>query len=300
MQERNPDWAWDDLRVFLAAMRTGSLTRAARTLGVNPSTASRRLGALEASLGVRLFDRVRDGLEPTPVARDVLVPAEAAEAAILGFSSTIAGRDSALQGGVRLTVPDAMDSLLVVPALPIFYARYPRITLEVIGSPALLNLARREADLALRFVRPVAGDLVVRRLVTMTTGVWTRADAPDRWILADDGDGAPAEQAWIARHVPDVRAILRVNRMEARVAAVEAGLGRAALPDAAARRIPGLVRVPLPDDPPACELWIVAHRRLYGVPRVRAVWDFLVEVVLRDLGGGGAGTTRETQTPSNR
>ncbi len=281
MQERMTptDWSWDDVRLFLAAMRDRSLTGAARTLDVNQSTASRRLTALEAALGVRLFDRLRDGLEPTPVAADVLPLAEAAEAAMLSFGQAVAGRDAALVGAVRLAVPDAMDSLLVVPELPRFYANYPRIALEVVGSPALANLARREADIALRFVRPTAGDVVVRRLARMDTSAWAREGAPAGWITGDDGEGSPDEVAWAAQHIGADHVVLRVNRMEARLAAVSAGLGRALIPDAAASRVGGLVRVDGLPPAPGCDLWLVAHRRLYQVPRVRAVWDFLAEMV---------------------
>jgi len=262
-------WNWDDLRLFLAAMRDRSLTGAARTLGVNQSTASRRLGALEAELGARLFDRMRDGLVPTAVAEDVMALAEAAEAAMLGFSQAVAGRDETLVGAVRLAVPDAMDSLLVVPELGAFYERYPRICLEVVASPNLANLARREADLALRFVRPSAGDVVVRRLTAMQSGVWSRAGAPEAWITGEEGEGSPDEVVWLGQEVDPAAVRLRVNRMESRVAAVVAGLGRAILPNAAAAQIPGLLR--LPGEPPPCDLWLVAHRRLFVVPQVRAV-----------------------------
>lgn len=283
------DWSWDDVRLFLAALRARTLTGAARELGVNQSTVSRRIAALEEAMGARLFDRVRDGLEPTAVALDAVATAEVAEAALHTFAQTVAGRDSALVGVVRLAVPDAMDSLLVVPELPSFYEQYPRIVLEVVGSASLANLARREADLALRFVRPSAGEVVVRRLVTLTNGVWAREGARDAWILGDEGGSPLEEEAWLAQHVRDGEIGLRVNRMEARFAAVQAGLGRAILPDAAGRRIPGLVRV-ADLDPPACPLWLVAHTRLYGVPRVRAVWDFLAKVVPERLGDGAGGT----------
>ena len=98
------------------------------------------------------------------------------------------------------------------------------------------------------------------------------------------GYGAPDELAWLGAHVAPEAVVLRVNRMEARVAAVQAGLGRAVLPDAAAERVGGLGRVPGLPSPPPCDLWLVAHRRLYQVPRVRVVWDFLAELVTTRLG----------------
>lgn len=277
------EWSWDDLRLYLAALRAGSLTGAAKALGINQSTASRRLAALETALGARLFDRLREGLEPTPAALDVRPLAEAAEAAMLGFAQAVGGRDEALAGAVRVSVPDAMDSLLVVPELPAFFERYPRIALEVVGTASLANLARREADLALRLMRPAGGELVARRLALLTTGIWSRPEAPDVFIAGDEGEGSPVEAAWLAAQVPSERVRLRVNRMEARVAAVRAGLGRAVLPDSAAAHLGGLVRHA--GEPPSAELWLLAHRRLYPVPRVRAVWDFLVQAVGARLSG---------------
>lgn len=289
MQERMNmrAWSWDDVRLFLAAARAGSLTGAGRALGVNQSTASRRLAALEAALGARLFDRHRDGLVPTPLTVDLLPLAERAEAAMFGFLEVVAGQDEGVVGTVRLAVPDGMDSLLVVPELPVFYQRHPGVALEVVGSASLANLARREADLALRFVRPAAGDYVVRRLASVSVGVWARPGAPARWILADEA--SPEDAAWAERHVPAEAVRLRVNRTEARVAAVQAGLGCALLPDAAARMLGGLERRAQGAPLPACDLWMVAHRPLYRVPRVRAVWDFLAEVVADRLEGGGGG-----------
>lgn len=280
---------WDALRLFLAAARARSLTGAARTLQLDQSTASRRLAALERSLGVRLFERVPGGLEPTAIAGQVLPLAEAAEAQVLEFVRTTAGADEALQGTVRVAVPEAVDSELLVPELSAFYERYPKVRLELVAGAALLNLARREADVALRLVRPEGGDLVALRVASLSTGVWgtkalvAKGVARAPWVTFDEASAFALEARWLARHVSAEQVRLRCNRLEALTAAAKLGLGLALLPDALAKRVGGLVRLPLGEIVPPVPLWLVAHKALLRVPRVRAVWEFLREVIERSM-----------------
>lgn len=280
-------WSWDDLHLFLAAHRSGSLTSAARALGVNQSTASRRLAALEEVLGARLFDRVPGGLRPTPLAAEVLAHAEAAERGVMGFASAVAGVDTRVSGTVRVAVPDGVDSLLVAPMVGELLERHPGLVVELVASPVVANLARREADLALRLVRP-SGDLLCRKVATMTNAVWgterhatTRlADAP--WITWDEGLD-PGEAGWTARHVPTERVVLRVNRSDAKLASARAGVGLVVLPVAVGREFPELRRLDAPPLP-ATDVWLVAHPALRDVPRVDAVWSFLADLAVRLLG----------------
>jgi DNA-binding transcriptional LysR family regulator len=280
---------WDALRLFLAASRARSLTGAARALQLDQSTASRRLAALERSLGVRLFDRVPGGLEPTAVAAQVLPLAEAAEAQVLEFVRTSAGADEALEGTVRLAVPERIDSDLLVPELGPFQARYPGIRIELAAGAALLDLSRREADIALRFVRPAGGELVALRVASLTTGAWgvkglvARGAAAAPWVTTDEGSAFGEEARWLERNVPPGNVRLRCNRVEAIAAAAGHGLGLALLPDALAARTPGLVRLPGVEVGPAAPLWLVAHPALLKVPRVRVTWEFLRELVTRLL-----------------
>lgn len=272
---------WADLEVLLAAWRAGTLTEAARALGVNQSTASRRLVALEADLGGRLFDRTPDGLVPTALAAELLPAAEAAESAMLGFRRALSGHDRGLDGDVRLAAPDGLDSSFLAPRLPAFYAVHPGIRLEIVASATASNLSRREADLGLRLVRPSGGDLVIRRLATLAQGVWgTAARAAEGlasapWIAGDEGGPSAPEAPWEANFAPTTPR-LRANRLDTRLAAARAGVGLTIAPDLLAERAPELVRVAVPEPVPPCELWLAAHRALFPVPRVRAVWTFLV------------------------
>lgn len=163
---------WDDLHLFLAAYRARSLTGAGKTLGLDQSTASRRLASLEKALKARLFDRVPGGLAPTGLAERVLPIAETAEGAAAAFVREAEAADEAVEGVVRLAVPDGIDSEFLVPLLPKLLAQYPGLVIELVASQQVANLARREADLALRLVRPRTGDLVARKVAVLAQGVW--------------------------------------------------------------------------------------------------------------------------------
>jgi DNA-binding transcriptional LysR family regulator len=288
LQIRNvPDW--DDLKLLLEIGRSGSLSAAARRLGLDPSTVSRRIASLEATFRVRLFDRAGGRLLPTPVTEQVTVLAELAEAHVHEIAQLLAGADSEPVGTVRVAVAEPLDSALLVPALATFRQRHPGIVLQLSAGPQLANLARREADLALRFVKPEPSSaLVARPLARLTHGLYARQAQVEGFVGGEGSAAAPDEADWVARHVPPGQVRLVVDRMEARLAAVREGLGAALLPDVLARR-EGLVRLPA-EEPPACELWLVAHRELLPVPRIRAVWDFLLS--LRDPYGSLRGSDR--------
>jgi DNA-binding transcriptional LysR family regulator len=276
LQIRNvPDW--DDLRLVLEIGRSGSLSAAARRLGLDPSTVSRRIAALEATFRVRLFDRAGGKLAPTAVTEQVRVLAELAEAHVHEIAQLLAGADSAPVGLVRVAVAEPLDSALLVPALPAFRERHPGIVLQLAAGPQLADLARREADLALRFVKPEPSSaLVARRLRRLTHGLYARSPEVVGFVLGEGGAAAPGEADWVARHLPADQVRLVVDRMEARLAAVREGLGAALLPDVLGRR-EGLARLPA-EELPTCELWLVAHRELLPVPRIRATWEFLVSL----------------------
>ncbi len=281
---------WDDLQLFLAAYRARSLTGAGKSLGLDQSTASRRLAALERGLQARLFDRIPGGLAPTSLAERVLPMAERAEAEAAAFVREVQAADEGVEGVVRLAVPDGIDSEFLVPLLPLLLAQYPGLVLELVASQQLANLARREADLALRLVRPRTGDLVARKVAVLSQGVWVhprllaqygRTLSALPWVDWDESVGADTAP-WFRHVVPDAHVVLRTNRIDAMVAAVAAGLGAGILPNALIRQrnltsSSPLIKLPTDDAALACGVWLVAHSALVDVPRVRAVWRFLHE-----------------------
>jgi DNA-binding transcriptional LysR family regulator len=292
---------WDDVRLFLALHRERSLAGAGARVGLDASTLSRRLAALEEGLAARLFDRTREGLVPTAAADLLLPAAEEMESAHVRFARDASGFEREAEGLVRLSVPPGVADAFVGPALVRLHARHPRIRIELDASVRLLDLTRREADLAVRTIRPQSGELVMLKL---GASPWTPMVAAARagklapvkrwddvaWIAwGDDLAGIPPAR-WLSKHAPRVDPLLRTSHIATQVAAVEAGLGVALLPASYARVSAvaplryGKALAPSAVELPLNETWLVGHRALRGVPRIAAVWDFLVDEFQRSDG----------------
>lgn len=282
---------WNDLKYFLEVARGGSLTRAADVLRVSQSTVGRRIAELESRLATRLFARHQTGYFLTDEGRELLGRAEAAEDNMLAFERGASGLAPAVSGIVRLATTENLATDLVIPALPRFVARHPQLRLEIVTTTATVELGRRDADLALRVVRPSQGNLKMRRLGEMTHGVYGHRDYLARHP-ARDGDPLagravvtwdeahahlPAAR-WLAQRAPDAHIVLATSTLRAQIAAVRAGLGLAVLPDFLATD-PDFVRVLAPDEVFSDGIWLVMHADLAASNRVRAVADFLAETV---------------------
>jgi DNA-binding transcriptional LysR family regulator len=284
--------------MFLALYRKRTLSAASEQVGVDASTLSRRLAALERSLGARLFDRTRDGLAPTQAAELLLPAAEEMAQAHARLFKEVSSFERAAEGTVRLSVPPGLADALVVPALVRLRGKHPGIRVEIDVSMAFVDLTRREADLALRTRRPQTGDLISRKLgerrwIPVEARIGARRRRPlKRWDAVawigwgDDMASFPAAR-WIAQHVAPAAVALRTSSIATQVASAQAGLGAALLPPAYARHA-GLVPVrhapalaPSLAELPCNETWLVGHRALREVPRVAAVWDLLIEEFAR-------------------
>jgi DNA-binding transcriptional LysR family regulator len=286
---------WDDLEVVLALGRAGTISGAATRLGVNTSTIARRLDAMEASHGVHLFDRTPAGVAATELAESLLPVAEAMEHAAADAVRIVAGRETEPEGTVRLTAPPGLANWIVAPALVGLRRRHPKLVLEIDASVGYADLTRREADLAMRSGRPTSGDLVAVRLaetasiiavapaVAKRLGKVASLDALD-WITWGRDLAHLPDARWVTTNVSPQRIALRTSSMDAQLHAARAGLGamlvarpflpasdlvELALERALARRLPEV---------PTGTLWLVGHRALRNVPRVRAVWDYIVEL----------------------
>src|SRR3569833_134221 len=177
---------WDDLKHFLAVARTGSLTEAARALKASAATVGRHSESLEAQLCARLFEDRSTGYVLSEVGRSVLARAEEAEAAVLAVEREVQGVDRRLSGKVRVATTEDLSTMVIVPELPAFRAGHPGIEIEMLGRIDLSNLTRRDADLALRTVRPERGDLLVRRIGAVDLALYcSRSYAAARGL----GDG---------------------------------------------------------------------------------------------------------------
>jgi DNA-binding transcriptional LysR family regulator len=289
---------WDDVRLFLALHRERTLAAAAKAVGLDASTLSRRLVALEEALHLRLFDRTREGMVPSAGAELLLPAAEEMAQAHSRFARDASGFERAAEGTVRLSVPPGLAESFVGPALVRLHRKHPRIQLELDVSLAFVDLTRREADLAIRTRRPQTGELVSlllgkRRWSPMRGGTAARSRRPAKewgalpWIGWGDDMASFSPARWVADHVPPAAIVLRTSHLTTQVAAVRAGLGVALLPPAYARAaalVPVRTAKPLAsslESLPTNEIWLVGHQALRRVPRVEAVWAFLVEEFAR-------------------
>ncbi len=284
---------WDDVRVFLAVYRAGSLGQAALKLAMDTSTVSRRLSAFEEGLAVRLFDRARDGLSPTRSATGLLVAAEAMEAAHARLARDATAVDAVVEGVVRLSLPPGFADSYVAPALPRLLAQHPKLRIELDASARVLDLARHETDIALRSVRPQSAQLVALKLIA--NHPWEIACSPRLagelgkvrdwnavpWIDWDRDFASYAPVRWRNKYAPHANVVLRTSHFASQVAAAKVGLGVLMVP-AFERRQRGLVAVDyaraLAPSVAALhrdDLWIVCHQSLRELPRIDAVWRFV-------------------------
>jgi DNA-binding transcriptional LysR family regulator len=294
---------WDDVPLFLALFRERNLTAAARRLGLDASTASRRLSALEETTRTRLFDRTRLGLAPTEAAEKMLAAAEEMERAALKLASAAEASEVGVEGVVRIAAIPGLADAHVAPRLHRLIARYPRLRVELDVGNRVTDLTRREADLALRSIRPQSGELVMKKVATFRwlamasverareLGVLRRwEDAP--WITWDDDLAHIPTARWVAKHASGAPPVLRTSSMTSQVEAVRSGLGVALLDEYAPTVHAGLTPVRFAraleasaSEWPVDDLWLVGHAALRETPRVAAVWDFLVEMFEEALGG---------------
>jgi len=294
---------WDDLQILLALHREGSVGSAAKTLGCNGSTISRRVAALEEDLGLHLFDRTPEGLRATETALGVMPLAEQAEAAALALERLAQGGDGEIHGVVRLAAPEDLTLHWLAPMMSELLSRHARLQVELVTGGKATDLNRHEADLAIRQTQPEGADLVSRKIATHSISGWAHRDylaanSEVPWPQLDwvTWDGALAhrpEAKWIAVHVRKPPR-LRVTSIVVGQAAVEAGLGVGLMSTTLGEANPDLVRVP---DVPLIgvdnEIWLVAQRDVRRVPRVAAVWDWLVERIL----AASAPTATEPEWP---
>ncbi|HEX5379363.1 MAG TPA: LysR family transcriptional regulator [Phenylobacterium sp.] len=292
MQYRRMDW--DDLRYMLAVARSGSALSAARVLGVNQSTVIRRIVQAECAVGAQLFERQRTGYRLTELGRQVVETAERVEAEITTLTNLLEAQQRALGGVVRLTLSETLANRLVAPGLLQFQKRYPAVLVELITEDRRLDLARGEADIALRAgSRPEGAGVVARRMPDAAWNLYCsrayaaengaparREEIPGHAIIGMEGRmaGLPAP-LWLQASAPDTFIRFRSNSLTNLVSNLRAGLGLATLPCFVGDGEPDLMRC-LPHIPELdSEVWLVIREDLRATPHIRAFADFLADYV---------------------
>jgi len=284
---------WNQLRTFLVAAEAGTLSAAARRLGLSQPTVSRQVASLEAALGVTLFERAGKGLVLTQAGAGLLADARAMGAAADRLSLTAAGQASDAVGRVSVSASDAMAALVLPRVLHRVRVAAPGVQVELLSSNALSDLLRREADIAVRHVRPHEPELIGRLVHEATASFYASAD----WVQRNGHPRTAAEAAGAAfigydrggrylEHLaglglelaPDRFPVMSTNSVVG-WEMVRAGLGIGVMMDRIAEGTPGVVRVL--DALPAVRfpVWLVTHRELRTAKRIRVVYDILAEAL---------------------
>ena len=282
--DREKTLDWQDLRHFSAFCRARSLSRAAKALGVDHVTVARRLAALEHALDLRLIDRRERIPRLTGEGERIATAVAAMETAAEGVARAARGVSPELGGIVTVNAPPTMVNALIAPNLVAFRRRYPDVRIHLVGDKRVVSLARREADLALRLVKPSEPELVTKRLGTFEFQLYGhraylgRTASRDHEFIAFDASSENLPQhAWLVAIAGKRTIVLRTNDLESQIAAARSQLGIVTLPRYVADRYPELVMVPTRRRPITREVWLVVHEDLRAVPSVRAVMEFLGE-----------------------
>ena len=277
---------WDDLRVFLAIAREGTLGGAARKLAQTQPTMGRRLRALETAIGHTLFQRTGDGFVLTHEGAAMLPHAERIEEEALAIARRLGSQGQPLEGDLRITSSDWFGVNILTPVLAEFARLYPRVTLELLTESRFLSLARREADVAFR-IRPFdEPDIVSRKLLHMRYAAYAHSSLATS--LAGNGEGIALitldaafagvpDDRWLQSRLPRAHVAFRSNNRDVQARMCAQGVGVAVLPTPLGDALHDVVRLDLGDEPPGRETWVGYHRDLRRMGRLRALLDVVVE-----------------------
>jgi DNA-binding transcriptional LysR family regulator len=288
---------WNDLRYFLAVARSGSTLAASRSMKVAQATVSRRITALEEALGTTLFVRSPSGYTLSVRGQAVLAAAEQVERSIDALVNSVEAEGRRLSGTVRLTTVESAANVWLMPALAAFRAQHPAVVAEVIVDDRTLDIARGEADIAIRFGNPPQDEsLVIRRIIELHESVYVRTDLADQLglpntyegllrypIIGFSGTGVGQIAKWMKDLGPDANIVHSANTLSAVIAAVRAGMGAAVIPCLIGDTMSGLVRL----FPPIAELttpgWLVTTASARQQPHIRALLDFIADYIRQSV-----------------
>lgn len=290
---------WSDLQFCLAVAQRGSLSSAAKFLGVTQPTVGRRITAFERRLGARLFVRSSRGWGLTEVGRAVLEHAQHMQAHALSAQSLATGRDAGVSGSVRITASEWMICSVLGPALAPHLARHPALCLELIADTRHLSLVKREAEIALRPSRFTHREIVQREVAVLAFGLYAsesylvRHGVPDftrgapghSFVTATDDMNHLADYTWLPPLAANAHVAVKTNGREPMARLAAAGIGIACLPRCLGDASPALRRLDTPVPGPTRQLWLGVHRASRSTPRIRVTLDIIAQSLghLRDV-----------------
>ena len=282
---------WEDIKTFREVMDAGTVRAAAKCLNVHHSTVSRRIENLETGLGVTLFERRPEGYFPTQAGEELARAAGQFSDDLLAVERHIAGRDNDLSGSIKVTMAEPFAINIFADRLPEFCDAYPGLELEILTSYDLLDVARREADIAIRMDNNPPDTLVGKRLFCYYMTVYAHPD----YLASHDFVNHPEKARWLAwseaeSRFPDwtqdtefaqVPTWGNFSSIALQIEMARAKMGLIMVPCLAGDSYPDLVRATSRDPIPSRDIWILTHEDLRGTARVRAFMEF-AEQVLRD------------------
>ncbi|MCP5084586.1 MAG: LysR family transcriptional regulator [Alphaproteobacteria bacterium] len=280
---------WQDLQYILIVARQGSVSAAARTLGVNHSTVLRRINALEERQGLRLFDRLRTGYVLSQEGQQLLQAAQSIEDTVTGLERRIAGAEVQLEGTIRVTTTDSVLLSICGNHIAKFQKTYPNITIELTVTSSILSLSRRDADVAIRPSRFEPERLTGERISDFYFALYAGADfwaansetplAEQPWLAPDESmAGSPAGR-WLRAEVPEAKIVMAADSFLALGDAARRNLGVAILPCAQGDVMPDLVRIGEPLKDYKTGLWVLTHRDLLGAVRISTFYGFMIDAL---------------------
>ncbi|WP_407525893.1 LysR family transcriptional regulator [Methylobacterium oryzisoli] len=289
--------SWDHLRSLLAFARAGTLSQAARALGVKHSTVSRHIAELERSIGSQVVHRGPDGLTLTTAGERLMAAAEGMEGLVRQAQDDIAGRDRLIQGTVRIGAPDAFGSIFLAPRIAPLAAQHPALNIQLVALPRVFNLTKREADLAVALAVPQHGRLMAKKLADYGLGLYASprylaASRPIRTL--DDLRGHQfinyidelitiAELDYLDEVSPHITARFQSSSILAQLYATVSGFGLCVLPYFLAKQQPGLVNVLGREVVLTRTWWLLVHEDQNTLSRVRLVHRFIYDTVRQNL-----------------
>ena len=286
---------WDNVRVFLSVARAGQFLAAARLLKIDHATVARRMSALERSLNARLLDRRTTGISLTAAGLKFLAAAERIETEVLHTQADLTDRDIELSGTVRVGAPDGLSTYYLARRFSAFAHRYPAITVQLVPTPQVVPLAKRDVDIAIVLDKPDAGRLITRKLTDYSLGIFgstrylahhprpeTSADlGACSWVGYVEEYNYSGALNYVRELCGDAPIRFQCASAIGQVEAVRAGAGLGVLHHFIADRHDDLVRI-APERRVVRSYWVVEHEDTRGIGRIRAVHDFIVAAIEED------------------